>query len=293
MNKINKNGVYLKLYKTLKKVLPYHTDFIGVLCGLKPVSRIEIYSDIKDKPAYFFKLFGLWHILKKSPIQKEVTFLFSSKSKKLIIKMIESIIKKDDYMIGKLLGFPDCCLKKFIKESKTKNNFSFTKSHKELYDYIKNNKINIAYNDFFAFNKKYFKYSLIRYMPCSYKCHLTEQYVKKLLFYIKRFNNLFEKDILHQLKLPILYFSDEQIGNYIDRQRNAIIFDGKMNQNKVKYKKIYLCGNPNKIPEINSFNKGDSLVVDKWNITIYSKNKIIKNIKKDNPLQGYLLNFFN
>ncbi|MEY0876678.1 DUF483 domain-containing protein [Providencia manganoxydans] len=167
-----------------------YVDLLLFISDIKPAVRIGVLDDVRA-----FKLY-LWAIDFKyfSKIDND-GFVFISK-----LNNIEHLIQIDqsnqDHTeeLGKLLGYPHCCIKKISE---------IGESNIDLYEE------NVVYNwsfenDFQLINPKlyYQGYSLISHIPCSPTCKKSLLIARKTLSVIKnnqshyRFSN-FKKWLSH------------------------------------------------------------------------------------------------
>jgi hypothetical protein len=169
----------------------FSLEILWLLKGFKKITKLEPFTledlnNVKDilnkkwiKYIYFEKdeyfdeqdmLFKKWNIKWKQYID-----IYLSKSNQLleILKnkiLIEENIKKKNYLIWKLLWYPDCCIKKFLE-----NNYS---SDKDFNIQIKENtnwKLDWRLNNLIN------PYSLIPFFPCSYNCEEAIKYAENNL----------------------------------------------------------------------------------------------------------------
>ena len=134
--------------------------------------------------------------LKNWKTEWEYIDLYISKSSKILLlieklSLIETDVWKKNYLIWKLLWYPDCCIKEFLKTHYS-NDFEFNMSAKKRtiwkLDWRLNNLIN--------------PYSLIPFFPCSYNCHEAIKYANENL---KLFEN--PNIIKEMFKSQVLYNS--------------------------------------------------------------------------------------
>ena len=123
------------------------------------------------------------------------------------------------FLIGKYLGYPHCCIEKFIKnlyDKKGKNYPIVT-----LLD--TKGKLDFRLNYLYNFDSRDFDYNecrnifisyrlsgyyLIPHRPCSFNCKESIEYAQKILDILKLEFPEYYKELISILKKPILYFSD-------------------------------------------------------------------------------------
>jgi len=198
-------------------------------------------------------------------------------------KMIDGIY---GYKFGKLMGYPECCLKfggYLDNKINDPDNFGFKNPAVES---LKNSK-------YIDWRLNVFTYSLLSHFPCSFTCKESIKYVERFLAcmdYINKDKSLFIKDRL--TKPASLYWTcADRILLYGDFKPYTL------GTGEINYKKIepeitsdtyYQEVDKKKIAQWRNIEKflrqGNKLIVTDDLCTIYLDKKKIFEIKKDNRL---------
>ena len=178
----------------------------------------------------------------------------------------------DHLRFGKVLGYPECCINFY-------RNFNNHLIYNNIYETYKNtpDKMNYLCNCLFMD----FTYSLIHHIPCSFNCERTIDYAKKVLEEIEREEPKFAKEIKHYLTLPALVFDE----------KDTYVFEGKIEGNNLKYDSFTFLGRDEDDKYSNLLTRANNLKVYETKIDLFNKKKLIGNIKKNKPENGFLLKF--
>lgn len=183
------------------------------------------------------------------------------------------VIKKaviDNLRFGKILGYPDCCIKFFA--------FHNREGLCQPYETLKNTKGELSYYcnnipmDFNLF--------LIHHHPCSFNC-------KKTIKLAKEVENAIEEEpeyagkIKEFLKKPLLVFGE----------KNSFVFDGQIKNNKLHFKKYYFLGNEQNDKFSDKLNRADCIEVKNESINLYQQGELIEEYKKQAEHDGFILQF--
>lgn len=177
----------------------------------------------------------------------------------------------DNFKYGRLLGYPQCCIRFFINDRQGVN---------QLYEAYKNTAgepsfyCNSLTNDF--------TYFLTHNFPCSFRCRETTKQARELLKAIKEEEPEYAKKIEYHLKLPLLVFCI----------RDVIAFEGKISKGEIRYSDSYFLSFPNigKAP-YEKFREGNRVSVTKDEILIFRDENLLHSIKKDREGDGFLVKF--
>lgn len=186
----------------------YSLEIMWVLKWFKKIAKLEPFTlENLDKIREILEKLGLKYIyLEKDEYfdEKEMLFkkwknfwniyidLYISKSEKFleIITNNDFNIKEKNFLIWKMLWYPECCIKSFLDfEYKWDINFNYIVKNKTIwkFDWRLNNLIN--------------PYSLIPFFPCSYNCEKAINYALNNLEIIwnnTEIENLFKNNILYK-----------------------------------------------------------------------------------------------
>jgi len=150
---------------------------------------------------------GLYHIYISKDINK-VNFL----------KLLEN--KNDDKAIGKLLGYPECCVDFFIKNK--------DKQQKLQNDYILpalNNSNGFEFPFYTNYAIRYFDITLLSHFPHSFHCKESIEIAKNNLQCIKRYSEDLANKFETMLKGPVLYTENRGIFMFINYKLNNNILE--------------------------------------------------------------------
>ena len=180
----------LKWFKKIAKFEPFRLVDLELIKDILESLNLKYVYFEKDE--YFDKekmLFLKW----KSKKEQYVDIYISRSSKTLdVLKKIIETEKwnyKKNYLIWKLLWYPDCCIKSFLESNYTWDlDFNLKIKSKTIwkFDWRLNNLIN--------------PYSLIPFFPCSYNCGKAIDYAEKNLSII------WKRDLIEEKFKNIIYF---------------------------------------------------------------------------------------
>ena len=188
----------------------FSLEILWVLSGFKKIAKLEPFTQedldkIKnflsskwlkylsyEKDEYFDDekmLFIKWKTSWKTYID-----LYISKSNKTLDILGDTIWKETDrrkknYLIWKLLWYPDCCVKSFLENNYSKDlDFNLEIKNKTVWKF--NWRLNNLINP----------YSLIPFFPCSYNCKEAMQYAENnlnILWKRDEIKNVFKNKIVY------------------------------------------------------------------------------------------------
>ncbi len=176
----------LKWFKKIAKLEPFTLENLEKIKEI--LEKLWLKYIYLEKDEYFDEkemLFKKWSITGQTYID-----LYISKNDKFldIITNNDFNIKEKIFLIWKMLGYPECCIKSFLDfEYKWDISFNYIIKNKTVwkFDWRLNNLIN--------------PYSLIPFFPCSYNCEKAIEYAENNLEIIWNrdkikglFNNIIE-----------------------------------------------------------------------------------------------------
>ena len=218
-------------------------DVIYVLDGKKPCSRIIVSEEkipetrnilenlglkisisdfkIKKESDYLRGYSDKGFILDKNSSEKGNFFVYISKSHEFAEKAKILEEKNDHISLGKILGYPDCCVKffsdNFPEESKKKNDYVFPAlKNSSVRKFPFENNIAIRHMDI----------SLLSHFPCSFNCEKSAEIGKRNLNVIQKISPQVSEIFEKMLKCPVIYTEDEGI---------FILQNAKLSENKIGY----------------------------------------------------------
>lgn len=227
------------LFKSMTKSL----DVLYVMEGAKDVSRIMASDDDINGYKDFLIKQGMSFAVSDFKVSKEVDqnrfsnkgirlpktsqgyyLVYISKSKGKAEQAKEAEKENNHKRLGRLLGYPECCIRFFDKE--------FPKQSKKSNDYVlaslssSKGFVFPFYNNIAA---RQFDLSLISHFPCSLDCKSSISIAKRNLRIIKKHSAEISKIFEGMLKSAVLYTEDR--GAFLLR-------DFKLEGNKLSYDKI-------------------------------------------------------
>ncbi len=176
----------------------------------------------------------------------------------------------DHKIYGKILGFPYCCIDFFIDRSPRDYNLPV-----EIY---KNTTEFSFYCNNIPMDHTYF---LIHHHPCSFNCKRTIELGKEVLKSVRKEDPNFARRIEHNLKLPLLLF----------KEKESIIFDGKLKGNEINYSDMYFVGNKRERIRYEIFREGNRVKLTDDRILVLKDDLLLREIPRKNNLDGVLIKF--
>lgn len=218
----------ISILKEIVGSLTKALDIIYVLESSKPVTRIlydeenkELFNFLSEKNLYYelsdFKI--LKHTdttrsysdkgirISKDDKRKGLYFLYIARDKKLVKEARELEGENNNFELGKLLGYPECCCSFFDKYSeiaaKTTNDLT-------LYTFKESKGHKFPWQNNFCL--RCFDISLISHFPCSFDCEKSRQIAMKNSEIIKKYDTDITRYFSNALKSAVLY--SEGVGVY-------------------------------------------------------------------------------
>ncbi|NQU18392.1 MAG: DUF483 domain-containing protein [Candidatus Saganbacteria bacterium] len=144
---------------------------------------------------------GHYYTYKKADVSKdnkELVFLYVSKRAKVSLELKKSEAEEDSFKFGKLLGYPSCCIKKYLK---TKINqigdfimISSAKSKIQTYPFLNNVALGI------------FGIRVISHFPCSLNCRNSLKIGKQYARVLEEIDYNYFKFLKEELKSLVVVF---------------------------------------------------------------------------------------
>jgi hypothetical protein len=177
----------------------------------------------------------------------------------------------DHRRFGYAVGYPKHCVDQFIYTIAMKVNpteFAYKNTKGDLSFYTNN----------LPMDHTYF---LIHFHPTSFDDKIVINLAKSRLDAIREDDYELAKRIEYHLKLPILVFEEKR----------ALVFDGKLDANRLTYSSVYLLGNPGDEDVFNRFKAGDEIIIKRERIHIYKEGTWIDTYEKKTEYNGFILKF--
>lgn len=279
-----------------------YQSFLQLKAGIKPVIRTgtSLNGEISPGLKKLCKENNFHYIVKKfehifgQKLETPIYNVYISFSKTKAEQTYEYEKSGDRLNFGKMLGYPECCVGQFINNlidgrdmtflsyGNTKGKPSYCCNNLFNYDSklrIKDNKI---YQGNFSFLNKYRDLFLIRHVPCAYDCEKSIELGRETLKLIEKDDVKLANKIVAALKSIVLYF------DYF----NWVIFDGKVNANKITYKRTLPFDSLISKKTINMINKGNNLELKEDMILVYQDKKQVFDLPvKDKNKNAIILDF--
>lgn len=252
-------------------------DVFGLMYDYKRIISISIKeAHLKSLKNTFIKYGLKYDILDESFDYKgkDTTYLLSKKAKYLKDSKKAYQLKRFD-LIGRYLGYPECCVKFYDENFLTGDHCpdDFLRAiyyNSNDFFWLLNNILNFdgrikgvnLPRNFMPFIEKNGFVSLISHSPCSYNC---KQSLKIALLNLKYFLLYCRPVIndLHILKKSILYINDFHF----------VILDGHSRRNSIKYNRVLVCLG---LDRLKSFLlNGDKIEIDNKSLVVLKGKKII------------------
>lgn len=276
------------------------TELIGFLAGVKPavINMVENPELIKTrltqlspgKKLYFaetslrtMRRERTWlgengPILNQEGGQK---WLAISRDKKTVEKLAKSFSDADREEVGRLLGYPECCVKQCRSGTPTVQNISGRTRGRPVF--YANNLFNLQtrlvgndgrnINRLAEKNRKIGGYAvyLISHIPCSYDCKMSIDIGKRTLKALKTVDRALKIPIREEtiLKKPVLF-----LDNF-----NWIVFNGRVEEHgALLYSSISWPRSLIKEGTVRKIEAGDRLYLKNNEIAIFKNNTLISRL---------------
>jgi hypothetical protein len=277
-----------------------YQSYLLLRAGVKPVIRIGTEEIFRKKLEKICKINNLFIVIKKFNViynyklETPVLNAYISTSENLAKDACEAESNGDRKELGKLLGYPNCCVTEFIKRSKIENLdhmidcFLKTKDFNSFYcnflfnfDSKLGTKAQITLKNNFEVFVKYEDIFLIKHVPCAFNCKTSMKIGETTLKLLKKELPQLAQKIEHVLKRPILYF------DYF----NWIVFNGNVNENKLLYTDVLPIKSLFPSDKIEIIKKGNKIEVSDDKIIVLKDETKLLEIQKENEFKGVLIDF--
>lgn len=288
-NKINKVGFNFQ-------------DFFALKEGIKPVLRSGIEYENINYIKEFCEKYKLSFLIK--PVQSVLNnidistypryLLYISLSSNMAKEAFEAEKNKNTRKLGKLLGYPECCID-FYMNTVIKKKFpfpiySFIGTKGKLYFYANNifnldTRLGSKDREIISENPDFLikipQFYLIWHLPCSFNCKKSIKIGKEVLKALEDKVPVLAEKIVDALKRPFLFIDDF----------NWIVFDGKVKENEIIYKNILPYKSLFPKEKIELIRKGDKIKVFDDEILIFKDENSIGKILKEDNYKGVIMDF--
>lgn len=293
------------ILKTIKVTESINFEYLALKHGIKPTQRsiidyrqFKFIKEIYEKNGIYvthsdYKIKRTKTMLRPKPLYSHggQIILYASKLPKLAEALKEQEVKRIkgiylsgrkffsmvDETIGHLLGYPQCCINFF------KKNTNFPSSKLIISAYENTEHVPSFYlNNLHAYPGSRFG-SLISHFPCSYDCSESKRYAQKVLNAICGLKTEIREYIEFFLKLPVLLLNNgktvffDNVDIYGRRNRYNFVYNSINHNHDLKKDRNYLC-------TYNTLKKGNSMIFDKKALTIFHNDKTVGKIKNEDLL---------
>jgi hypothetical protein len=289
----------MNLFTDLCNLYNINQSLLLLKAGVKPVIRLsgpgmlqefivrnKNELDVEFAVKYTDYIYG-------NRLKNPIVIAYFSLSKSYAEQALHAEENNDQELSGRLFGYPDCCIKSFIRNSDKGidlNLESYINTVGSLSHYCNNTFIfdskldpndSSRYGDNSVLFKKVASYYLIKHVPCAFDCKESMKIGKKTLSLLKEEMPNLSNKIIYAIKRPILYF------NYYE----WIVFDGTVKNNRLKYRKILPFRSLISAPMLKFMKSGNNLLIEDNCIYIYKNNILINEIPKKNKYDGVFMDF--
>jgi len=287
-----------QIKESLRKISLDLQSFLLLKAGLKPVVRLGFegsrnsYNEIAKKLGVVLRI-KQFKKLYFSVFEDGIKLLYMGLSASLVEAAYQAEVKGDRLALGKLLGYPECCVKNFLENFDTKKDFTIIafKETKKTPSFFCNGIFNIESKwpcgggdsfkkDGLAFSD-FNRLALIKHVPHSLDCPESINLGRKTLELLEKESPEFAKEIVDALKRPFLYF------NYFD----WLAFKGKVRGQELIYEEVIGNLSYSSDDKIKQIVQGNRLIVSDKKIIIYKDQKVIGELIKKNEDDGLLIDF--
>jgi len=276
-------------------------EFLAVIAGKKPVLAVT-FSDKSQRELIKSNFPNLNVCCSKKPCFGSQQVCAISRNKSLARQTAE-YLSADTREQGRLLGYPECCVKQHADFSMRGLGLNAPLVVYESYknskkcNFLTNNLLNFysrlgkEKKNFECLNKYYYlnrdfpvslwNLQFISHTPCSYDCKESIKMGKEVQKLLKKYAPDVEKVISYTLSKPVLFFD----------LFKWIIFEGKVKESTLFYKRIIP---PISLVESSFFDiikKGNKIIVDKNKVEILRDNLSLYLYSKKNKQDGFILDF--
>lgn len=164
----------------------------------------------------------------------------------------------DVLKFGRLLGYPDCCIR-FFRQRNDWARYSF------LYEIFRNTAGGVPHPLCNPLTKDRI-YSYIYHMPCRFDCPATQDLAGRLRAEVRKREPRFAELTDAHLALPALVF----------RERKHFVFDGILEGPRLSYRAVYLPdGDPDGLPHLARLEKGDAVEVEGQEVRVFRDGTLV------------------
>ena len=281
-------------------------EFLAVMAGKKPALTVG-FHDKSEKELIKSNFPNLALFCSKIVLggkQQEICAI--SRNKSLAKQVVRYFCDGKHHLMGSLLGYPKCCIKKHLYFFYRGRNLQLNSSLVTHQSYRNAKKCNFLTNNLFNFSSRvgckkeqlepYDQYrrlntkeffiplwnlQFISHIPCSYDCKESIKIGEEIDSLLKEYAPDMEKIIRYTLSKPILFFDLFKL----------VVFDGYLKNDVLYYNKIippyFLLENL----LMEKIKNGNKIIVSKSKVEIFKNNLSLLVYQKKNEADGFILDF--
>ncbi len=277
-------------------------EILAVIAGIKPCFTMDLNEKRKRIIIREFPELSI-ECKQKIIANKQITVCALSKKKEIAKEAVNSLTaRKDSEKIGKLLGYPECCIKNhsyFFQHNLQRYSPIVTYQsyqNSKQFNFLTNNLLNFStrlytkedyekLEQYLLLNKRFpipiVYLQFISHIPCSYNCQKSIKTGKEINALLKKYAPEVEKVVTYTLSKPILFFDVFK----------WVILDGYVRKNTLFYKKVILPISPIDFSLLNKIIKGNKIVIKEKKIEILKNNSSLYSYLKKDKTDGFILDF--
>ena len=163
---------------------------------------------------------------------------------------------------GRLLGYPECCIR-FFRQRNDWSRFSFlAEIHRESRGRPRHWLCNPLTKDR--------TYSYIYHMPCRWDCPATRELAVRLRSEVARREPELVRQVDRHLRLPVLVFYE----------RKHFVLDGTLQGNRVEYRAVYYPDSfPDGLDLLERLLPGDALELEDHTVRVFNQGELVDRIQ--------------
>ena len=282
------NKKEISIINVLHNIGLFRQDFISILYNLRPCVRISIPHYKVGIAKILLSNFGLRiRSVYYKPVKRNIFYI--GKNDSLLREACALSLKFKHFRIGALLGYPSCCIEKYVNITKEKSaapvlTLSNTKEkssldHRLNYLFNFDSRITSLKTLQLLNRNKYLFWSmyLIPHVPCSFECETSKKYASKLKRLLMKSFPEYLSQMLCFLKKQVLFINDYEF----------LLLELRNFSKYYVYKNIFEANSLIKKNIVIKLNQGNKLRLRKNNFSIYNNKKFLYKI----DYQATLFNF--
>ena len=201
-------------------------NIIYVAEGVRPLTRFLITTDKVPALGQFLKKAGLKMLLSELKTFDEFgmkRMIYISKDPALCWKALTAELTGDHAALGKLLGYPECCIKFFIENYEKASNL-----HDDFTLLSLANSKSESFSPLMNISLKYFDSAFINHYPCSFDCSCSLELAKRSAGCIERCAPQLYTHMMDELQTAVIYSDDTGVHalSGVGTDEQSLTYDG-------------------------------------------------------------------